>query len=611
MFSFLFQNEYLGEILAPRSATKFPVEEIKALIKADKLDAAALLLSESSALTDQENIDSISERDGLNILHVACAANALTLVIELINVWGATVNVQSSSGNTPLHYAAVNGHANLVDVLLRYGADQSLPNHNGEIPFDLAKQTPGAAGLLLQNRTELADKILSPTALFHKRSVELKPRSDANLDDPLEQAVVTAATETAIAMSHSSSHRNYCKLVFGCLAVNPPELDRLRVLLTKDASLATCRTAGANLYGTAFNDGFTPLHAAAYHGQCDAIQILFDFPRVNAWVRDLQGKTPLHIAAELGHAEACKLLRARMMHQSNGIDPVGADAPLDLSGRTPMGCFSKNETGENQNAVRDAVFSPGDRSVLPRSPIPGRCGTSPWRISTTHAMINDKSEQHQQQFVYAFSEACGFKRQMEDQISLKCPLDLACFPSWSVFGVCDGHGGSACSKYLAQNFPRILLNETKSRIKDHLLDDEPDHLRKILFSTCAAIDAEMRQNPVFNVDVYQRDESSGQPVKLSYLDDSGSTGVFCLATSKHIVIANVGDSRAVMAQFAEEKESTVTTAGGASSNSIVSPSAVDHNSSALVHNLIAVPLSKDQKIEDAIEQDRARNSGAT
>jgi ankyrin repeat protein len=635
MFSFLLQNEYLGTILAPPRQQGPSIGELKLLLKAGKLSEAQELLDRHSnvPLSDNESIDNLS-KDGLNVLHVACAANAISIVIELINTRGAKVNVQSSSGNTPLHYAAVNGHGNLVDVLLRYGADQSLPNHAGEIAADL--WTGGKGSSLLQNRSEVTDRMLSPTALFHKRTLELNSSIGGSASSPsvisparLHQQVLSAAQETAEAMSEELSYRNYSKLVFKKIEEQPPDLSTIRALLRRDPSLALSRTAGSDLFGIGFNDGFTPLHAAAFYGHCDVIALLLEHDRVNAWVRDLQGKTPLHIAAERGHAAACQHLREAMKAHSGGVDPVGTDAPLDLSGRTPMGCFSKTETvtKERQLAMRAVIFSPGDRSVLPRSPVPERSGCSPWRLPTSqsphpaalgpgHRQGQDQGQEHQ--FVYAFSEACGFKRQMEDQIVLRCPLEPVAFPSWSIFGVCDGHGGSACSKYLARRFPTVLewaasqapsssssSSSSAGAVPAHESKDAPDTLRHILGASCAAIEAEMKVNPAFHIDVYRRHEDSGQPSLVSFLDSaaSGSTGIFCLATLRHLAVANVGDSRAVLAQFGGQRPPAPP-----SDDALVSPRPGEGSTGG--HSLVAVPLSRDQKL-GAAEQERALKAGAT
>jgi len=669
MFSFLLKNEYLGSILAPQHGNDSPpnFEQLKSLVKAGKADEALDLLTNSGVLPDPDSVDLISDKDGLNLLHVASAANALAMVVELVNVRGAKVQVQSSTGCTPLHYAAVNGHVNVIDVLLRYGADPSIPNHSGEIPYDMAaaaaaikganqQQHAASARLLLQNRTEIEDKILSPTALFHKRSSELNSRSpppraaqqqqqmqhfpsssssragtDVNPDDPSHSTLI-AATETALAMSDDLGYRAYCSKVFSWIAAKDM-LGKLGELLAKDPSLALCRTAGVNKISH-FNDGFTPLHAAAYYGNCDVIRLLLTSnPRVHSWVRDLQGKTPLHVAAERRHVAACRLLRERMSHDSNGLDPVGEDAPLDLSGRTPLGCYSKSLEDDNVDVsveMRDALFQPGDRSVLPRSPIPERSGCSPWRtghnptnigvllnlISSTSA--SGSEAQAEPQFVYAFSEACGFKRQMEDQVVLQCPIDETLCPSWSLFGVCDGHGGATCSKHLSQRLGPLVLAETRLRVNNHLVQDQPMILREILFHACANAELELRNNSLFRCEVLQRNESTGQPTRIACLNTSGSTGIFCLATLGHLAIANVGDSRAVLAQFsakesnipADESSADVSDAVVVAAEGALSPRPDETLVMSVPHNLQAIPLSRDQKLKDSLEQERVVKSGA-
>ena len=82
MFSFLLQNEYLGTILAPPRQGP-SLGELKLLLKAGKLTEAQELLDAQSnvPLSDNESIDDLS-KDGLNVLHVACAANAVAIVIR-------------------------------------------------------------------------------------------------------------------------------------------------------------------------------------------------------------------------------------------------------------------------------------------------------------------------------------------------------------------------------------------------------------------------------------------------------------------------------------------------------------------------------------------------
>lgn len=46
---------------------------------------------------------------------------------------GSDVNIQASSGETPLHLAAMNGHHPAVSQLLRYGADASISDFSNQL----------------------------------------------------------------------------------------------------------------------------------------------------------------------------------------------------------------------------------------------------------------------------------------------------------------------------------------------------------------------------------------------------------------------------------------------------------------------------------------------
>ena len=45
----------------------------------------------------------------------------------------------SEKGNSPIHYAASNGHLQVLDFLTSYGTDLMIPNENGKTPLQLAK----------------------------------------------------------------------------------------------------------------------------------------------------------------------------------------------------------------------------------------------------------------------------------------------------------------------------------------------------------------------------------------------------------------------------------------------------------------------------------------
>jgi uncharacterized protein len=63
-------------------------------------------------------------------------------VCEMLLRAGAEVNVQTNpQGYAPLHSAAFAGHIEAILVLLAHGADRGLVNYRGERPVDTARRT--------------------------------------------------------------------------------------------------------------------------------------------------------------------------------------------------------------------------------------------------------------------------------------------------------------------------------------------------------------------------------------------------------------------------------------------------------------------------------------
>lgn len=63
----------------------------------------------------------------------------------------AILNTQNASGNTPLHWAALNGHLECVKILIENGADPTIQNQKGHDAVYEAE---------LADKTEVVDWVL-------------------------------------------------------------------------------------------------------------------------------------------------------------------------------------------------------------------------------------------------------------------------------------------------------------------------------------------------------------------------------------------------------------------------------------------------------------------
>ena len=92
----------------------------------------------------------------------------------------------------------------------------------------------------------------------------------------------------------------------------------------RNLACAFAREFGADI-GAKDNNGYTPLHHAAWGGDVEMIRVLGEFGAdVEATLGN--GRTPLHIAAQHGYHQAARVL----------IEELGADACVRTSeGHTP------------------------------------------------------------------------------------------------------------------------------------------------------------------------------------------------------------------------------------------------------------------------------------
>ena len=143
---------------------------------------------------------------------------------------------------------------------------------------------------------------------------------------------------------------------------------------------------------------------------------------------------------------------------------------------------------------------------------------------------------------------------MEDRAVTACPLDVGA-PEGSVlkdcalFAVLDGHGGpdvsEAMSAMLADAVSRALCEHTASTCATpgSEYDDAKlvAALPALLHGVCMQVDAMLSKMPTLALTLTARGGFSAGSF-------AGSTMVATLVTPSHVVVANVGDSRAVLAR---------------------------------------------------------------
>lgn len=107
-------------------------------------DPIRLLHSESGSRTDEMNTQQFSasqiENNGYTPLDLAVFASDHNKMIQLLVAHGANVNIQASSGATPLFWAVLRDQKDDEKFLLDHGANPNLTNIYGDTPLICAVQ---------------------------------------------------------------------------------------------------------------------------------------------------------------------------------------------------------------------------------------------------------------------------------------------------------------------------------------------------------------------------------------------------------------------------------------------------------------------------------------
>ncbi|XP_022732461.1 probable protein phosphatase 2C 53 [Durio zibethinus] len=160
--------------------------------------------------------------------------------------------------------------------------------------------------------------------------------------------------------------------------------------------------------------------------------------------------------------------------------------------------------------------------------------------------------------LWGFTSICGRRPEMEDAVAavprlLKVPIDMLIgdrildglsrgFAHQTVhfFGVYDGHGGSQVANYCRERIHSALAEEIEfakeCRSNESITDSCQDLWKKAFRNCFVKVDAEV----------------GGQPSQDPLAPETvGSTAVVTLICSSHIIVANCGDSRAVLCRGKE------------------------------------------------------------
>ncbi|KAM9233569.1 ankyrin repeat and SAM domain-containing protein 1A isoform 1-T1 [Dugong dugon] len=221
---------------------------------------------------------------------------------SLLSIWrGPNVNCVDSTGYTPLHHAALNGHKDVVEVLLRNDALTNVADCKGCYPLHLAAWKGDAQIVRL-----LIHQGPSHTKVNEQNALEIK---EFKKYGPFDRYINAKNNDNETAL--------HCAAQYGHTEV-------VKVLL-EELTDPTMRN----------NKFETPLDLAALYGRLEVVKMLLN-AHPNLLSCNTKKHTPLHLAARNGHKAVVQVLLDAGMDSNYQTEKGSALHEAALFGKTDV-----------------------------------------------------------------------------------------------------------------------------------------------------------------------------------------------------------------------------------------------------------------------------------
>jgi ankyrin repeat protein len=269
----LLKDDYESDAALPDGTTA-----LHAAALSDSIKVAKLLLDSAD---DARSLIEARGAHGLTALHTAAAANALKVVAELVRR-GAVVDSRHAFANsTALHFAAEDGHHEIIEALCDAGADADASTTLGGRPLHALLECGASTEALLNNDTT---PLYLAALEGHAAAARVLVKGGAKLTPTIQRSKGSASRAVAYPNDRNDWRPN-----------SEP------------------------------GNGATPLHAAAEHGYVEVVSILLE---AGAPIddRSMSGVSPLHLASGYERLQVLSLL----LDKGATVD-IG-----DMRGATPL-----------------------------------------------------------------------------------------------------------------------------------------------------------------------------------------------------------------------------------------------------------------------------------
>ncbi|XP_048250455.1 ankyrin repeat domain-containing protein 50-like isoform X2 [Haliotis rufescens] len=256
--------------------------------------------------------------DRNNILHMACLGGHVDIVKYVLSQQDADMNGRGQYGRTPLMMAAVKGHRQVFDLLVRKGADVSLVDDDGNNILHMACHG-GHVGMLKHVLSQKVADINSKGKYGWTPVMKAARKGHRQMFDILVGggADVSLVDDNGSNILHVACLGGHMDMVKYVLSQKVADINRrgqygrTPVMMAAEKGhrevfdLLVREGADLSLFGVDRNN---VLHMACLGGHVDMVKYVLSQKVADMNGRGQYGRTPLLMAAEKGHRQVFDLL---------------------------------------------------------------------------------------------------------------------------------------------------------------------------------------------------------------------------------------------------------------------------------------------------------------
>ncbi|PAA83693.1 hypothetical protein BOX15_Mlig016864g1 [Macrostomum lignano] len=284
-------------------------------------------------------------KDGRTIAFAAALSGSME-ILELVDKYGANLDLPDNSNSSPLFCAAQNGFEKIVKLLLDKGCDVNRVNKNGRTPLFFAIQTSNLC---------ISNLLIEAGADVNKR--------DANETCPLAHSILSGSQEIFDLLIEKNANPRVFDKDGHDLVILSTSFKRFEIL-------KKLHKLGLPLDHVNEKDGETPLLTACQTSSPEVVNYLLD-NGCNVKVMNKKGITPVLRASAMGDLISVKRLKEHGAQLD--VPAVSGDTAIlaaALRGKTPLveflykeGC-SVTTSDDNGMGLAHLAASKSDTELL-------------------------------------------------------------------------------------------------------------------------------------------------------------------------------------------------------------------------------------------------------